>query len=255
MTRTQRLFQLMQALRSLPAPVTAAVLAQEMSVDPRTIYRDINTLRELGAVIDGEAGYGYTMIEDHALPPMGFENDELEALVLGLREVQEIGDPALSKAARQALTKLQARLPETQAHRLRHAALHVHHFREIPVPGIDVRELRRATWEELRVRFAYRDKSGAATVREADPLTISYFDQSHCLLAYCHLRKDFRAFRLDRMSGLEVLQTSFRPRRVPMLRDYMVLLKDGARQWQAQAAGASQSKEPALAPTGRKHAD
>lgn len=231
MTRTQRLFQLMQALRSLPAPVTAATLAQEMSVDPRTIYRDINTLREMGAVIDGEAGYGFTMIEDHALPPMGFENDELEALVLGLREVQEIGDPALSRAAGQALTKLQARLPEKQAHRLRHAALHVHRFTEIPAPGIDVRDLRRATWEEVRIRFGYRDRAGAATVREADPLTISYFDRSHCLLAYCHLRQDFRAFRLDRMEGLEVLEASFRPRRVPMLRDYMARLKEGAKQW------------------------
>lgn len=231
MTRTQRLFQLMQALRSLPSPVTAAALAREMSVDPRTIYRDINTLREMGAVIDGEAGYGYTMIEDHALPPMGFENDELEALFLGLREVQEIGDPALAKAAGQALTKLQARLPEKQAHRLRHAALHVHHFREIPAPGIEVRDLRRATWEELRVRFAYQDKTGAATTREADPLTISYFDSSHCLLAFCQLRQDFRAFRLDRMADLEVLEISFRPRRVPMLRDYMARLREGARQW------------------------
>lgn len=233
MTRTQRLFQLMQALRSLPAPVTAATLAREMSVDPRTIYRDINTLREMGAVIDGETGYGYTMIEDHALPPMGFENDELEALVLGLREVQEIGDPALAKAAGQALTKLQARLPEKQAHRLRHAALHVHHFGEIPAPGIEVRDLRRATWEELRVRFAYRDKTGATTTREADPLTISYFDRSHCLLAYCHLRADFRAFRLDRMADLEVLDQSFRPHRVPLLRDYMARLREGVERWKA----------------------
>ncbi|MDO6732330.1 YafY family protein [Marinovum sp. 2_MG-2023] len=227
MTRTQRLFQLMQALRSLPAPVTAAELADEMSVDPRTIYRDINTLREMGAVIDGAAGYGYTMIEDHALPPMGFENDELEALVLGLREVQEIGDPTLAKAAGQALTKLRARLPDKQAHRLRHAVLHVHHFHEIPKPGVDAAVLRRATWDEMRIRFAYRDKDGNATTREADPLTISYFQMSHCLLAFCQLRQDFRAFRLDRMTDLEVLDISFRPRRVPMLRDYMALLKAG----------------------------
>ena len=233
MSRTRRLFQLMQALRSLPAPVTADKLAQETGVDTRTIYRDINSLRELGAVIDGAAGYGYTMVEDPSLPPLGFEPDELEALVLGLREVQEIGDPALAKAARQAMVKLRARLPEGQAHRLKHAALNVRHFGEIPAPGVDVAALRHACWEERRVGFTYADKDGHETEREVEPLSIAYFDRSHCLLAHCLLRADFRAFRLDRMAGLEVLEASFRPKRVPMLRDYMARLKAGAERWKA----------------------
>lgn len=233
MSRTRRLFQLMQALRTLPAPVTADLLAQETGVDTRTIYRDINMLRELGAVIDGAAGYGYTMVEDPALPPLGFEPDELEALVLGLREVQEIGDPALAHAARQAMVKLQARLPEGQAHRLKHAALNVRHFGGIPAPGVEVADLRQACWEERRVRFAYADKEDRKTEREVEPLSIAYFDRSHCLLAHCLLRQDFRAFRLDRMTSLNVLEQSFRPRRVPMLRAYMVILKAGEQRWKA----------------------
>lgn len=239
MTRTQRLFQLMQALRALPAPVTGQQLAEELGVDLRTIYRDIGELRALGAVIDGAAGYGYTMIEDHALPPMGFENDELEALVLGLREVQEVGDPALAHAAAQALVKLQARLPGKQADRLRHAVLSVHRFIEIPAPGIDVAALRAATWDERRVRFGYKDASGAKTKRAADPLAIVYFDRSHCLLAYCHLREDYRAFRLDRMADLEISEQSFRPRRVPMLRDFRARLKA-----EGKAMAARQTEPP-----------
>ena len=87
MNRTARLFQMMNALRSLPAPVTAEQLADTLDVSMRTIYRDIDALRGLGAVIDGEAGFGFTLIEDARLPPLGFEDDELEALVLGLRDV------------------------------------------------------------------------------------------------------------------------------------------------------------------------
>ena len=94
MTRTHRLFQLMQALRNTAPPATAAGLAQTLGVTPRTIYRDIEGLRSLGAVIDGAAGFGYTLIEDAALPPLSFADEELEALVLGLREVGEVGDPA-----------------------------------------------------------------------------------------------------------------------------------------------------------------
>lgn len=77
----------MQTLRRLSPPVTAQSLASEMNVSLRTIYRDIDSLRGLGAVIDGEAGFGFTLVEDTALPPLGFEDDELEALVLGLRDV------------------------------------------------------------------------------------------------------------------------------------------------------------------------
>ena len=59
MARSDRLLQLMQCLRTL-------------GVSPRTIYRDIDALRRSGALIDGEAGYGYTLQEDPALPPMMF---------------------------------------------------------------------------------------------------------------------------------------------------------------------------------------
>jgi predicted DNA-binding transcriptional regulator YafY len=112
MSRTHRLFQMMQSLRRLSPPITAAQLSDDLGKSVRTIYRDIDTLRSLGAVIDGEAGFGFTLIEDASLPPLGFENDELEALVLGLRNVMVVGDPALSKAAKSALGKIQSRVPE-----------------------------------------------------------------------------------------------------------------------------------------------
>ena len=228
MSRTHRLFQLMQALRNLPAPVTAAQLADATSVSPRTLYRDIDTLRELGAVIDGEAGFGYTLIEDAHLPPLGFKDDELEALVLGLREVAAVGDPALADAAWSALTKLRARLPERQAHRLRHSVLVAHRFHPPALPAIDSGTLREACWDERIVGFAYTDKNGASTQREVKPLSIMLFDQSHCLLAWCLTRDDYRAFRLDRMSDLHVTDRSFRPGRVPLLKTYLDNLNEAA---------------------------
>ncbi|MEQ9261131.1 MAG: YafY family protein [Roseovarius sp.] len=221
MTRTNRLFQLMQALRSLPPPATAAQLAAQLEVTPRTIYRDIEALRGLGAVIDGASGFGYTLVEDAALPPLAFLPDELEALVLGLREVGEVGDPVLAAAARSALTKLRARLPARQAHRLAHAVLTAHRYTPLPEPGIDVAVLRQAAWDERTIRFDYTDAEGRATSREADPLSVVYMQASHCLLAWCRLRDDYRAFRLDRMRNLMFTGGSFRPRRVPMLRAYL----------------------------------
>ncbi|MDA5557407.1 helix-turn-helix transcriptional regulator [Shimia sp. MMG029] len=220
MSRTDRLFQLMQALRDLPSPATAHILAQETGVSERTIYRDIDSLRALGAVIDGEAGFGFTLVEDATLPPLGFLPEEIEALVVGLNEVREVGDPALAAAARSALNKLKSRLPEGQSHRLQHAVLSARRFEKPPAPGIDASVLRQAAWEERTVGFDYADAQGAYTTRTADPLSIVFMKTAHCLLAFCHLRNDFRAFRLDRMSSLVVTERSFRPNRIPMLREF-----------------------------------
>jgi predicted DNA-binding transcriptional regulator YafY len=239
MNRTHRLFHMMTALRRMPAPVRAVQLADELDVSLRTIYRDIDGLRGLGAVIDGEAGFGYTLIEDAALPPLGFENDELEALVLGLRDVAVIGDPALARAAQSALAKLTARVPPRQARRLQHAILDVRRFKRPAPPRINVANLRAATWDEETISFAYTDAKGAASLREVDPLGIVYMQDTNMLMAWCHLRKDYRVFRLDRMDDLTRTGKSFRPRRVPMLREHVAKIRaeieavaeSGAQEW------------------------
>lgn len=228
MSRTARLFQLMQALRQSAPPIRAEKLAQDMGVSLRTIYRDIDSLRGLGAQIDGEAGFGYTLIEDATLPPLGFDGEEIEALVLGLREVGQIGDPSLADAAVRALAKLKARLPAKQAHRLEHAVLSARRFHERPEPGVDPHALRQAAWDEMSVSFDYEDGQGQATSRSVDPLGITALDNVICLLGYCHLRKDYRAFRLDRMRALTVSKDSFRPRRVPMLREFIARIQNDA---------------------------
>ncbi|WP_420585916.1 helix-turn-helix transcriptional regulator [Ruegeria sp.] len=225
MSRTARLFQLMQSLRSGPSPKTSGALGQDLGVSARTIHRDIDTLRGLGAVIDGEAGFGFTLIEDATLPPLGFTDDELEALVLGLREVQAIGDPGLSEAAGAALHKLQGRLPPRQSHRLSHAVLTATRFDRPARPTVDVADLRQAAWDEHVIAFDYTDAKGDATHRKVKPLSIVYMDRASVLLSWCLLRQDFRVFRLDRMHSMRVCDESFRPNRVPLLRDALARIR------------------------------
>lgn len=225
MSKTARLFQLMTALRSYAPPVTAELLSYELDVSVRTIYRDIDALRGLGAVIDGEAGFGFTLVEDVSLPPLAFQDDELEALVLGLREVAVIGDPALAAAAKSALAKITSRVPQRQAHRLEHAVLDARRFVRPAAPSVDVVQLREACWAEHTVQFDYMDAQGAETTRQVWPLGIVYLEASSVLLAWCLLRQDYRTFRLDRATHLTVLPESFRPRRVPMLRTHLERLR------------------------------
>jgi len=93
-------------------------------------------------------------------------------------------------------------------------------------PRIDVADLRAATWAEETVGFSYTDGKGAASVREVDPLGLIYMQDTNMLMAWCHLRRDFRAFRLDRMDDLHRTGANFRPRRVALLREHMALIRD-----------------------------
>ena len=125
MARSDRLFRLLQAMRVMPAPVTAARLAEEMGVSLRSLYRDIDSLRAAGARIEGERGYGYRLVEDYSLPPQTFDRTEIEALALGLAEVRHMGDPALAKAPVSVLAKVAATLPDDREQHLFHAVSHV----------------------------------------------------------------------------------------------------------------------------------
>ena len=226
MARSDRLLQLLQCLRTLAPPVRAEQLAAELNVSLRTIYRDIDALRHAGARIDGAAGSGYTLEEDPALPPMMFSHDEMEALVLGLREVYEVADPVLAKAAANALSKLKASLPDRLRQELEHAVLYAKRFKERPNITIDVEHLRFAARQETAVDICYYDQANEATERRVFPLAIVYLEQTLMLLAWCCLRNDYRSFRIDRIQDLRATDLSFRPRRVAMLRTYLALLSE-----------------------------
>ena len=225
MAKSDRLFRLLTALRMLPQPVTAARLAEEMSVSERTIYRDIDSLRAGGALIDGEAGVGYTLTEDPALPPQMFTRLEVEALVLGLAEVRQMGDPAMAKAAEVAMAKIVATLPERVQRQAVHAVSRSIKFQARPAPPAHVALLREASWAEQEVSLHYLDMNGTQTERRIWPLSIVYFDQALMCLAWCCLRQDFRRFHLERMQDVALTGASFRPRRVPMLREYIAKVR------------------------------
>lgn len=111
MARTSRLLTLLQLLRGKKYPVTASDLADELNISERTLYRDIAELIAQGAPISGAAGLGYVLRPGLFLPPLMFTEDETEAVLLGLRYVDQRGDEVLSKAAGQALAKIAAVLP------------------------------------------------------------------------------------------------------------------------------------------------
>jgi len=220
MARADRLFRLLQAMRVLPAPITAARLADETGMSLRSIYRDIDSLRAAGARIEGERGYGYRLTEDYALPPQTFDRLEIEALTLGLAEVRHMGDSALAEAATAVLAKVAATLPTDREQQLFHAVSRVYRP-DVRFVAADMGRLRQACWDESALRIRYADKGDAVTERVIWPLAVVYAERSLVVLAWCCLREDFRKFRPERMHEVVAEGGSFRPKRVALLREYL----------------------------------
>lgn len=211
--RSERLLALMQALRRRRRPVAGQVLAEEMGVSLRSVYRDIETLKSMGAAIDGEAGVGFQLRAEHFLPPLMFTDEELEALVLGLRGLIYGPDSEMAETARDATSKIEAVLPRERREEMVSIGLFA-----IPRRERDERNplgtIRRALREERQLWLGYRDKGGAVSERTVYPLALGYLDGSQMLVAWCTLRNDYRSFRVDSMDRLELLEARLpEPRR------------------------------------------
>jgi predicted DNA-binding transcriptional regulator YafY len=194
--------------------VTAAVLAGELGVTPRTIYRDVATLVAAGAPIEGEAGIGYVLRPGLFLPPLMLSEEEADAVLLGLRLVQARADEDLAAAARRAAAKVGAVLPagiEPDDGLIAAPA-----SKEAPHLGT----IRVAMRGGRKLRLAYTDRKGKPSDRVVWPLAVGFFDTAEMLAAWCEQRAGFRHFRLDRIARAEAL-----PDRLPTPRRLLL------RQW------------------------
>jgi len=208
----------MDALRGRRRPVTAARLAAEISVSVRTVYRDIQTLSDLGAPITGEAGIGYLLRPGFFLPPLMFGEEELEALVLGARWVQGLGDPALAQAAAAALAKIGAASPKDLRDRIADTGLWAPQFRRPAEQPNGLRTLREALRREHKLTISYVNETGVSTDRVIWPIALAFFEGKRLLAAWCELRNGFRHFRADRIVALKSTLIPYPTRRATLVK-------------------------------------
>ncbi len=219
MSRAQRLLGLLQELRGKRAPVAGQVLADSLGVSLRTLYRDIATLQQQGAEIEGEAGVGYVLKPGFMLPPLMFTAEEVEALVLGSRWVVQHGDPQLSAGAGSALAKISHVLTPVMRDRLEETPLLVPPTCARP-QAVALADLRQALRDEQRVEIGYVDGEGKVSQRLVWPLALAFFETTRMLVAWCELRQDFRHFRADRIQSLRKLGERYPTRRSRLLRQW-----------------------------------
>jgi predicted DNA-binding transcriptional regulator YafY len=225
MRRSDRLFDIIQRLRTARTPLTASVIAAELEVTPRTIYRDIAALQGSRVPIEGAAGVGYILRRGYDLPPLMFTADEVEAVVVGMRLLRRTRDPGLQQAAASVLSKLISVLPEPLRASVDAAPFHVSEGDARVSGAVNLADLRVAIREANKLRIIYRDGSGAASERVIRPVAIEYYVEVTLVCAWCELRHDYRHFRTDRIEASAVLAESFAADRKRLLAGWQALVR------------------------------
>lgn len=179
--------------------VTAERIADEFDISMRTVYRDIRDLITTGVPINGEAGVGYMLDKSYYLPPMTFDVEELEVLMLGAAMVSSWTDKDMSVSARTLIKKVRNALSERDRETFEGIALFAPPSRARLPWAINFSDLRKAVRKKEKLILDYADEQGRATERTIRPLSLVFMGPVWMMLGWCELRSDFRNFRLDRM--------------------------------------------------------
>jgi predicted DNA-binding transcriptional regulator YafY len=210
--------------------VRAEEMAAHFEVAVRTVYRDIAALAEAGVPICGEAGVGYSLMKGYHLPPVMLTAEEAMALFVGGEMVKQFADASMRTPMASALTKIRSVLPRESQDDLERLSEATAIFGESRLPsGLDQRMLlpiQQAIVARRVLRMTYRARArDEETVREVEPLGVTYHSAAWYLVAWCRLRSDFRYFKIERLRALEVLKERFASRTDFSLREHLRALR------------------------------
>ncbi|WP_249364594.1 helix-turn-helix transcriptional regulator [Pseudoalteromonas rubra] len=222
--KSERLFQLVNLLKSRRLAITAKQLAERLNVSERTIYRDIQHLQSSGVPIEGEAGIGY-LIAQCDLPPMMFTVAELQSLLLGTRMASAWTDPVLSEHASSAMAKIEAALPEHLKQQIDDFPYVAASFGHTEDHQRFSSTLREAVVQKRQVRLQYKDAKDAFSERDIEPLGLVYWGGKWTIIGHCLLRNDYREFRLDRVCDITLLTQPFVLTQHKNMQHYIALVK------------------------------
>ncbi len=215
MNKTDRLLAIVLELQG-KGKQRAEDLARTFETSKRTIYRDIEALCEAGVPLISIPGRGYSLMEGYFLPPLSFTTDEATMLLLGSEFMAQNFDAQYRTAAHAAGRKIASVLPEKLRDDVAYLQKSIRFIttEQRPTEVLLLQQVRRAIIERVTVRFTYSKRYGqngqdTETTREADPYSLVYVTGTWHMTAYCHMRKDIRIFRLDRIDALEVLPQAF----------------------------------------------
>lgn len=209
MKRTERLFALAEYLRGRRTGVTAEVLAERFGVTLRTMYRDLDALRDASMPLSAERGRGggYALDKSYSLPPVNFTAREAAVLVALGRFASETRLVPFEETLQRALDKVRSALSTSAQREL------IGRLDELSFVGVPTRPsskavraaLERAWFEQQPLRIRYRDADGVPTTREIRIESVVMERTETRINAFDSAKGQSRQFRLDRIEKAEMI--------------------------------------------------
>jgi len=222
MNRIDRLFGILTLLQSRRY-VTAEKIAAKYGISIRTVYRDIRAIGEQGVPVSFEPNKGYFIVAGYFLPPVSFTTEEANALLLMETVAYGFADKSIRRQYSGALGKIKSVLRSGQKETLEQLSGHI----RIQVPAGDrhnfeyLSVLQQAIATRHIVELEYTNSSSETTIRQTEPVGLIYYAFHWHLIAWCHLREEYRDFRLSRVSRACDTGLPFRKTDHIALNDYM----------------------------------
>lgn len=197
--------------------LTANELAEKFSISKRTIYRDIKALEQAGVPILTEEGKGYTLMEGYRIPPVMFTEKEANALITAEQLILKNKDESFVKDYTNAVNKIKAVLQNNtkdRANLLSERTLAGYNWENNRTSNnLSVLQLALTNFNLVKIIY-YSPDNQQTTERIIEPFAIYTTQENWLLIAFCRLRKDYRAFRLDRIQNLVVQNEVFEPHKI-----------------------------------------
>jgi predicted DNA-binding transcriptional regulator YafY len=202
MNRTDRLYALVEELRAVgPRGRSARQLAAHFEVSVRTIERDLSALGQAGVPLATKTGRGggYSLDRSMTLPPLNFTSREAAAVAIALSRNEHV---LFNRDARSALQKITAAMPPKVLAEAYETAAKVRLLIQ-PAPDPDA-AVAAVVWAAVHqnqmLRVAYIDVGGVETIRDVEPQHVVVGPNGSYLSGWCHLRREERVFRMDRIT-------------------------------------------------------
>jgi len=226
MHRLTRLLSILTLLQGRKY-TTAEQIAEHFGISVRTVYRDIKALGEQGVPVGFEPAKGYFLVQGYFLPPVSFSSEEANALLLMESVVGSFADKSIQKHYTTALQKVKAVLRTTQKEQLetlnKHISFHVPECFKYDQEYLSA--LQSAITHRHLLELDYENKEGLASKRQVEPIGLVFYALAWHLIAWCHLRNEYRDFRVTRIRAMRCLDVPFKKLEHMPLSEYVEELK------------------------------
>lgn len=222
MNRIDRLFGILTLLQSRKH-VPAEKISEEFGISVRTVYRDVKALGELGIPVSFESQKGYFVVPGYFLPPVSFNTEEANAMLLMETIVYAFADRSIQNHYSNALNKIKAVLRTTQKEKLEglnnsmrsQFPACVNHDYEY------LSEIQQAISNKHIVDIEYKNMQDETSKRTVEPIGLIFYAMNWHMIGWCHKRKDYRDFRVSRIISLTDTARPFEVNKHIELSEYM----------------------------------